>query len=204
MAFRKKPPVARAGLVIVGLGNPGPGYAATRHNLGFKAADQLARRLGVKIDRRDSRALVATAGHPGDDATSVLLVKPQTYMNLSGRAVAVLLRKHGLGPADLWVLHDEMDVAFGRLRVRKGGGPGGHNGVRSLIEDLGSPGFVRFRIGVGRPPGEDDPVDHLLEPFTPEERDRVPALVDLAADAVMRALQDGIEVSMNNFNGQSA
>ncbi|MEA2645374.1 MAG: peptidyl-tRNA hydrolase, family [Chloroflexota bacterium] len=202
MAFRRKQAEPRPGLVIVGLGNPGREYAGTRHNLGFLAADEVARRLGTRITQRDSRALVGAAQPPGD-GPSVLLVKPQTFMNLSGQAVAKLLRKHQLGPGDTWVLHDEMDIAFGRLRIRKGGGPGGHNGVRSLIADLGTQEFSRFRMGVGRPAGEEDPVDHLLEPFTADERARVPALVELTANAVMDALSDGIDVSMNRHNGSS-
>src|SRR5258708_25297889 len=112
--------------------------------------DEVARRLGVRVSERNSQSLVATAKRPGDGG-SVLLAKPQTFMNLSGRAAAALMRKHKLQLPHVWVMHDEMDVPFGKLRVRKGGGPAGNNGVRSLIADLGGSDFARFRMGIGRP-----------------------------------------------------
>jgi PTH1 family peptidyl-tRNA hydrolase len=163
---------------------------------------ELAHRLGVRVTERSSNALVATARAPGREG-SVLLAKPQTFMNLSGRAAAALLRKHKLTPSDLWVIHDDMDLPFGRLRIRKGGGAGGNNGVRSLIAELGDSGFVRFRMGVGRPQ-PDDAVEYLLSPFTDEERERLPAFVAVAVEAVMDALNEGIDVSMNRHNGRSA
>jgi PTH1 family peptidyl-tRNA hydrolase len=202
MTFRRKPATPPVDLIIIGLGNPGREYSGSRHNLGFMCLTELARRLGVRVTDRSSNALVATAKARGREA-SVLLVKPQTFMNLSGRAAAALVRKHKLAPCDVWVIHDDMDLPFGRLRIRKGGGAGGNNGVRSLIVELGDSGFVRFRMGVGRP-GPDDAVDYLLSPFTDEERARLPAFVALTVDALMDALSEGIDVSMNRHNGRSA
>jgi PTH1 family peptidyl-tRNA hydrolase len=201
MTFRRKPATPPVDLIIIGLGNPGREYSGSRHNLGFICLTELARRLGVRVTERSSNALVAAAKAPGQEG-SVLLAKPQTFMNLSGRAAAALVRKHKLAASDVWVIHDDMDLPFGRLRIRKGGGAGGNNGVRSLIAELADSGFVRFRMGVGRPE-PDDAVDYLLSPFTDEERERLPAFVALTADAVMDALSDGIEVSMNRHNGRA-
>jgi peptidyl-tRNA hydrolase, PTH1 family len=198
---RRRAVPAPVSLILIGLGNPGREYSGTRHNIGFMCLDEVARRLHVRVTGRESKALVATASHPGG-AGSVLLVKPQTYMNLSGRAVGPLVKKHGLDASAVWAIHDEMDIPFGKLRIRKGGGSGGNNGVRSLIADLGEQGFSRFRMGVGRPEPE-DAVDHLLSPFTDAERERLPAFISLTADAVLDALVEGIDVSMNRYNGRS-
>lgn len=201
MAFRRraKRPVT---LVVVGLGNPGREYSGTRHNVGFMTLDLLAKRLGVRFDHREARAQVAEAPGPGDTSTSILLAKPQTFMNLSGESAGPLLKKCGLGANDMWVVYDELDLPFGRLRIRRSGGAGGHNGVASLIERVGTNHFPRFRVGIGRP-DEPDPVDHLLSPFTDEERERLPALLELAADAVEAGLEEGLEASMNRFNGRT-
>jgi PTH1 family peptidyl-tRNA hydrolase len=201
MTFRRKPAGAPVDLMVLGLGNPGREYSGSRHNLGFMCLTELAGRLGVRVTERSSNALVATATVPGRDG-SVLLAKPQTFMNLSGRAAAALMRKHKLTPSDLWVIHDEMDIPFGKLRIRKGGGAAGNNGVRSLIAELGDSGFIRFRVGVGRPEPE-DAAEYILAPFTDEERRRLPAFIALTVDAVMDALTEGIDMSMNRHNGRS-
>ena len=188
--------------MVVGLGNPGVEYRGTRHNVGFLALDALARRLGIAVTSRDSGAQVGQGLVPGGDR-NVLLVKPQTFMNLSGKAVAPLLRRHKLTTDRLWVLHDEIDIAFGRLRIRPGGGAGGHNGITSIMQSLGGDReFMRVRMGVGRPDGEDT-VDHVLGGFPEGQRERVPALVDLAVEATMVGLVDGLEEAMNQFNGRS-
>ena len=185
--------------MVVGLGNPGRDYQGTRHNVGFLALDGLARRLGIAVTGRDASAKVGQGPIPGGDGL-VLLVKPQTFMNLSGRSVAPLLRKHRLTPDRLWVLHDEIDIAFGRLRIRRGGGAGGHNGVSSIIQSLGGDReFMRLRMGVGRPDGEET-VDHVLGGFPEGERERVPALVDITVEATLVGLVDGLDVAMNRFN----
>lgn len=201
MTIRRKAAAAPVSVIVVGLGNPGREYSGTRHNLGFMCLDEVARRLHVRVTEREPKALVATARHPGGGG-SVLLVKPQTYMNLSGRAVGPLAQKHGLPSSAVWAIHDEMDIPFPKLRIRKGGGSGGNNGVRSLIADLGDQDFIRFRMGVGRPEPE-DAVDHLLSPFTEAERERLPGFITLTADAVLDALTEGIEGSMNRYNGRS-
>lgn len=199
MAFRRKAPAAEqraVELLVVGLGNPGSEYSGTRHNLGFRCIDELGRRLGVRVTQKQDQALVGAS-------TSVLLVKPQTYMNLSGKSVNALLRRHKLTPTCMWALYDELDLPFGRLRIRLDGGHGGHNGVRSLIQECGSNSFARFRMGVGRPaPGEQ--IDYLLSPFSPDERERVEDLVALTCDAVELALKEGIETAMNRYNGAEA
>ncbi|HEV3232734.1 MAG TPA: aminoacyl-tRNA hydrolase [Candidatus Dormibacteraeota bacterium] len=204
MGFLKRPraPEGEVGQVIVGLGNPGPEYRDTRHNLGFMVVDELARRLGTRITVNQDKALVGLSRHPGEPDRRVLLAKPQTYMNLSGRAAAAIVRRHRLKPTEVWAVYDEMDIAFGRLRIRLGGSAGGHNGVASLIQDLGTKDFPRFRAGVGRP-SSGDPVDYLLQPFDRDQRERVPELVDLAAGALEVALREGLETSMNRFNARS-
>jgi PTH1 family peptidyl-tRNA hydrolase len=202
MAFRKKPQAA-VDLLVVGLGNPGGEYRDTRHNLGFMVVDELAKRMRGRVTDREGKSLTGRVLPPRGRAGAVLLAKPQTYMNLSGRAVSELLDRHRLTPDDLWVVYDEMDLDFGKLRVRKDGGPGGHNGVKSIIESLGTQSFVRFRVGVGRPESG-DPVDHLLTGFSSAEDEKLPALIGLAADAVIDGLADGIDVAMNRHNGRSA
>jgi PTH1 family peptidyl-tRNA hydrolase len=191
------------GVVIIGLGNPGREYHDTRHNLGFMCVDEVARRLHCELKLRQDNALVGRARHPGRADVGVVIAKPQTYMNLSGRAAAALLRRHGVAPEDLWLVYDELDLPFGKLRIRKGGSAGGHNGVESVAEAIGTKQFPRFRVGIGRPDA-DDPIDYLLSPFGAEERERLPAIIDLVAEAVLDALTEGLEVSMTRHNGRSA
>lgn len=203
MSFRRKAsePTAGVAALVVGLGNPGPSYSGTRHNIGFRAVDALAKRLNTSVSNKDLRSLVGRARVPGE-ATDVVLAKPQTFMNLSGRAVAPLLRKHNLGPQDLWVVHDDIDLPFGRLRIRRGGGAGGHNGISSIFQDVADRDFVRIRMGVGRP-DPDDAVDYVLDTFVEPERERLPAFIDLAVEAVVTGLVEGLEISINKFNGKS-
>ncbi|HEV3233797.1 MAG TPA: aminoacyl-tRNA hydrolase [Candidatus Dormibacteraeota bacterium] len=203
MGFRRKKATLPVRRMVVGLGNPGSEYSRTRHNLGFMVVDRLAERLGVRVTQRDKKALVATAPDPGDSSRSILLAKPQTFMNLSGEAVAALARKHGLDPANLWLVYDELDIPFGKLRIRLKGSPGGHKGVASVAGALGTTAFPRFRVGIGRPEEEPDPVDYLLSAFNDEEKEKLPALVDLGADAVMAGLTEGIEIGMNQYNRES-
>lgn len=186
-----------ANLVIAGLGNPGAQYAQTRHNLGYEVLDLLAKRLGssFRIRVRGQHAMAQVGGR------SVLLVKPTTFMNLSGPAVAPLLRRNGLPPASLLVIHDDLDLPAGRVRVRRGGSAGGHRGVQSIIDALGTPEFNRLKIGIGRPPVGVDPVDFVLFRPTPNERALFNAAIDLAAQACEVWLADGIDAAMNAFNG---
>jgi PTH1 family peptidyl-tRNA hydrolase len=183
--------------LIVGLGNPEEDYADTRHNLGFACVRELARRLDVKIDRKRWQSLVGRS-----ESRGVWFVLPQTYMNLSGEAVARALRDTKLTPDQLWVVHDELDLPLCRLRIRRGGSGAGHNGVLSIISSLGTPDFVRFRVGIGKPARKGSPAgrSYVLGRFTKAEAARVPAIVDGVADALEMALDAGIERAMERFN----
>lgn len=188
--------------LIVGLGNPGPQYAATRHNIGFMVTDELARRTGSRLSRhRRAQALAAeaTLGVPGAHA-SVVLVEPQAYMNASGGPVKALLQFYRIEVAHLVVVHDELDIPFEAIRVKRGGGDGGHNGLKSIRQALGTGDFLRVRAGIGRPPGRQDPADFVLSPFGAGERAQLPLLVDRAADAVESLVFDGLEATQNAFN----
>jgi len=169
---------------VVGLGNPGPEYRDTRHNIGHRVLDRLARRLH-KAWRRDGRAVVAHAVWRGEP---VHLVKTQTFMNVSGPAVAEALRRLGAGPEDLILVYDDIDLPLGTVRVRMKGSHGGHNGVRSVLERLGTSDVRRVKVGIGRPERKDDVVDHVLAEFDPDEHAAVDAAVEEAADRVLALL----------------
>lgn len=184
---------------IVGLGNPGREYEASWHNVGFRVADEIARRCDVSIRRRCYRALTVETRI---GRTEVLLMKPQTYMNRSGEAVAAACKELDIPIERVIVAYDEADLPLGRLRVRRGGGPGGHRGVSSIIDQTASREFCRVRLGVGRPADRDaDLAEHVLSPIPSDARDVVVGLVARAADAVERIVADGIDVAMREFNG---
>ncbi len=185
-------------LLVVGLGNPRPQYAKTRHNLGFMVADLLAARMGAtfKVHKR-SGAEIATgrlAHRP------VVLAKPRTYMNESGRQVGPLAKFYSVTPADVIVIHDELDIDFGQIRLKQGGGEGGHNGLRSLVNALGTKDFHRVRIGIGRPPGRKDPAAFVLENFSATERPQVPTICEMAADATELLVEVGLEPAQNQVH----
>jgi PTH1 family peptidyl-tRNA hydrolase len=188
-------------LLIVGLGNPESEYADTRHNLGFECVRELARRLGVQVNRKRWQSLV---GH--SEARGIWLMLPQTYMNLSGQPVAKALRDIGLTPQRLWVVHDELDLPLCRMRIRRGGSGAGHNGVLSLITSLGTPDFIRFRVGIGKPARKGSPAGrhHVLGRFTKAEAARLPNIVDGVAGALELAIEKGIERAMEQFNRPGA
>jgi PTH1 family peptidyl-tRNA hydrolase len=188
-------------LLIVGLGNPESEYADTRHNLGFECVRVLARRLGVQVNRKRWQSLV---GH--SEARGIWLMLPQTYMNLSGQPVAKALRDIGLTPQRLWVVHDELDLPLCRMRIRRGGSGAGHNGVLSLITSLGTPDFIRFRVGIGKPARKGSPAGrhHVLGRFTKAEAARLPNIVDGVAGALELAIEKGIERAMEQFNRPGA
>ncbi len=183
--------------LIVGLGNPEADYADTRHNLGFACVRELARRLDVKIDRKRWQSLVGRS-----ESRGVWFVLPQTYMNLSGEAVAKALRDTSLTSEQLWVVHDELDLPLCRIRIRRGGSGAGHNGVLSIISALGTPDFVRFRVGIGKPARKGSPAgrSYVLGRFTKAEAARLPSIVDGVATALEVALDAGIERAMERFN----
>lgn len=189
--------VVEPGRLIVGLGNPGPAYARHRHNIGFMAVDRFAERHGFRFDRRVAHALVAAGTF---DGAPLVLAKPQTYMNRSGEAVRALVRRYTRGPQDLVVVYDDLDLPLGRLRLRKEGSHGGHNGMRDIITALGTQQFARLRLGIGRPPPGVDPADYVLSPFTPDERPVVEALLDTAVAALECLLREGVESAMNRYN----
>lgn len=183
--------------VIVGLGNPGSDYEETRHNLGFKVVELLAENLGARPAESGCKAVWCVADFGDDD---VALVMPQTFMNLSGESVGCVLHKLGAGLRDLVVVHDDMDLALGAVRVKEGGGAGGHNGLTSVIESLGSADFARVRLGIGRPPGKMDPADYVLSPFDPQEREDAEFMVPSAVQAVAHILEHGVDSAMNEYN----
>jgi peptidyl-tRNA hydrolase, PTH1 family len=178
--------------LVVGLGNPGQEYAATRHNVGFIVIDEVARRHGIATWKKKDGAHQAV-----DSTQNVVFVKPTTFMNLSGTPVRLISSWYRTPPDGVLILSDDMDLPFGKLRMRPFGGHGGHNGLRSVIATIGE-GFPRIRIGVGRP--EYDSVDHVLGPFSGEEREKLPKIVVAAADGVERWLENGIEDAMQFVN----
>jgi PTH1 family peptidyl-tRNA hydrolase len=183
--------------LVAGLGNPGPGYAGNRHNAGFMVADVLAGRIRASFKRDRSRAAVATgrlAGWP------VTLAKPQTFMNLSGGPVASLRSFFKLPPERIVVVHDELDIPFGTIRLKLGGGDNGHNGLRSVSSALGTRDYFRVRVGIGRPPGRMDPADFVLHDFSAAEKKLVPELLERSADAVEALLERGLAAAQNEFH----
>ena len=183
--------------LVVGLGNPGAEYEHTRHNAGFFVADLLATRMGCRFKAHKSRALVAEGRLAG---LPVTLAKPTSYMNDSGGAVASVAQFYKTPVERIVAIHDELDLEFGQLRVKVGGGDNGHNGLKSLRGSLGTGDFFRVRFGIGRPPGRMAPADFVLRDFTSPERKELPILIDRSADAVEMLLRDGLEQAQNAFN----
>jgi PTH1 family peptidyl-tRNA hydrolase len=189
-------------LLVVGLGNPGPEYRLTRHNAGFLVVERLSARLGGRWRRGlFANAEVARVVLGG---RAVALCKPLTYMNLTGRAVGPLMRREGLEPADLLLVYDDMDLPLGRLRIRPGGGPGGHRGVASVLQAVGSEEVARVRVGIGRPPDGVDAAQYVLAPVPPAERALWSEAVERGADAVESVILDGLAVAMDRWNGRNS
>jgi PTH1 family peptidyl-tRNA hydrolase len=188
--------------LVVGLGNPGPGYAGHRHNVGQMVVAELASRLGTTLKAHKAGAVVGEARvRPGGDR--IALAVPSTFMNVSGRPVAALLKFYSLDLSRLVVVHDELDLPFDTVRLKTGGGPGGHNGVRDIIAAVG-PDFIRVRVGIGRPPGRQDPADFVLSPFSTAERDTLPNLISDAADATELILIDGLLAAQQRWHAPRA
>ncbi len=183
--------------VVVGLGNPGSSYARTRHNVGFWVVERLAERHRLRFARREYKSQVAEGRIGAED---VVLLKPQTFMNASGEAVRRARRDLGLDPREFVIVHDDLDLGVGRVRVKASSGAGGHRGVESVIEALGSKAFPRVRVGVGRPAGA-GAIDYVLAPPAGEERRILDASVEQAADAVEVVLGEGVVPAMDRFNG---
>jgi peptidyl-tRNA hydrolase, PTH1 family len=183
--------------LIVGLGNPGPGYAGNRHNAGFMVVDELARRVGGRFSAHKCGADVLEARLAG---RRVVLARPRSYMNISGPAVAATARYFKISPTDVVVVHDDLDLDYGVLRLKRGGGEGGHNGLRSISACLGTKDYLRVRFGIGRPPGRMDPADYVLRDFSPVQRQELGLLVDRCADAVEQLLAQGLAATQNQLH----
>lgn len=184
--------------LIVGLGNPGPRYESTRHNIGWRALDRFAARHALSFTKTEHRALVASGSINGD---RVILAKPMTFMNLSGDSVVPLARFYKIDTARIIILCDDIDIPFGTIRVRKTGSSGGQNGLKHIIERMGTPDIARVRMGLGRPPGRMNPADYVLTPFKGDDEIGAIEMSDRAAAAVETWLKDGIDIAMTRFNG---
>ena len=184
--------------LVVGLGNPGSRYERTRHNVGFGVVERLAERHGVAVKDKRFNARIGRGQIVGEQ---VLLARPQTWMNLSGDSVGPMKGYYKLTREEIIVVHDDLDLPFGVVRIKAGGGHGGHNGLRDLVKKTGGAEFNRVRIGIGRPDGPMDPADYVLARWSAEQASVVPDLVDRAADCVEAVLRDGVKDAMNRFNG---
>ena len=183
--------------LVVGLGNPGPAYAGNRHNVGFMVLDLLGERVGARFKAHKGRADVVEGRLAGQRA---VLAKPKTYMNLSGGPVASLRDFFKVPTERIVVVHDELDIPYGTLRLKQGGGDNGHNGLRSITSSIGSKDYLRLRVGVGRPPGRQDPADYVLKDFSGAERKDLAFHVDRAADAVEALLTGPLDAAQNTFH----
>ena len=183
--------------LILGLGNPGGEYRSTRHNVGWMALDELEERGRFGRQRREGPAKVREGAIDGYD---MVTARPQTYMNVSGRAAVHLLRKYGVPPEDLIVVHDDVDLPLGRIRLKRGGGAAGQRGVLSIADALRTQEFLRVRIGVSRPVERDQMVDYVLDRFTPDERERLGVVIPRAADAVVALVRNGLDSAMSEYN----
>jgi len=193
--------MAYDGWIVVGLGNPGPSYAATRHNVGYLVADELAQRMGASWKAHKSGRALAVEGRLGGiPGVRTVLGRGRCYMNESGGPVAQLLQFYKSSPDRLIVIHDELDLPYGDLRAKHGGGDNGHNGLRSIRRSLDTGDYVRLRVGIGRPSGRQDMADYVLSPFAPVERRELDLHVQQAADAVESLVTDGLEKTQNQFN----
>jgi len=185
--------------LIVGLGNPGRAYRWTRHNMGFWLVERFAKELGIDLSRRGFQSVYGR-GKIGNE--EIILAKPQTFMNLSGEAVRRLLHYFKVPPENLVVLHDDLDLPFGKMRIRLRGGTGGHQGVKSIVEALGSDGFVRLKVGIGRPADRgQDVADYVLEPLVGAEKEEFKAAVERALEALGVLLREGPQATMDRFHG---
>ena len=195
--------VSEGPFLIVGLGNPGPGYAGNRHNVGAMVLDELAARAGIRLSPGKGARSRALAGEGRLAGRRVVLARPLTYMNESGGPVRGLLDYHHLPAEDLVVIHDELDIPFSAVRLKRGGGEGGHNGLRAVTRSTGTKDYLRVRVGIGRPPGRQDPADCVLKDFSATERKELDLLIVEAADAAEALLVRGLEAAQNEVHPRS-
>ncbi|MDP9797865.1 PTH1 family peptidyl-tRNA hydrolase [Catenuloplanes nepalensis] len=188
--------------LIVGLGNPGKEYAGNRHNVGFMVAELLAKRVGGKFGRHRRAVADVAEGRLGIGGPRLVLARPLTYMNLSGGPAAALAQFYKIPVEHVIAVHDELDIPFGELRAKRGGGEGGHNGLRSMSKSLASKEYARVRFGVGRPPGRQDPADYVLSDFAGAERKELEFLIDRAADFTEMIVEKGLEPAQNYYHGR--
>lgn len=184
-------------LVVVGLGNPGPKYAETRHNVGFWCIDMLAKQHRTKLERKHRTSIL---GEDEIEGQRVILVKPRTFVNRSGQAVEYLMTRYGVPIEKVLIIHDDINLPVGKLRLRPSGSAGGHNGLRSIIEITGSQDFPRLRVGVGRPPDGDDQIGHVIGEMSPQEREATNDALERVVKAISSLLTENIDVTMNRFN----
>lgn len=187
--------------LIVGLGNPGPDYAATRHNIGQMVLDQLAQEVGGNFKKHSKARAQVLEGRLGLGGPRVVLAKPLTYMNLSGGPVLALANFYGLAPEEIIVVHDELDIPFDSVKLKIGGGEGGHNGLRDISKALGTKDYYRVRTGIGRPPGRMDTADFVLKPFSTAEKKDLPFLISNAADATQMLIREGLLATQQKYHG---
>ena len=191
--------------LIVGLGNPGRGYANNRHNVGFVCLNHLARVQGIRFDKKQCKARIGTGEVAG---SKVVIAKPQTYMNRSGQSVSLLANKFNVSLDNLLVIHDDLDLPLGKIRIRQGGSAGGHKGVGSIITELGSQNFIRIRVGIGRPVknegftefSEDEIINYVLSDFTPDEKQTITQVIARVSEAILCLLTEGLAAAMNRYN----
>ena len=191
--------------LIAGLGNPGRGYANNRHNVGFMCLNYFAKKQGIRFDKKRGKARIGIGEIAG---TKVALARPQTYMNLSGQSVCLLAKKFDINLNDLLVIHDDLDLPLGKIRIRQGGGSAGHKGVNSITTELGSQDFIRIRVGIGRPNiiggsaeiSEADIITYVLSDFTPEEKQAITQVIPTVSEAVLCILTEGLTAAMNKYN----
>ena len=191
--------------LIVGLGNPGRGYANNRHNVGFICLNHFAQKQGIQFDKKQCKARVGLGEVTG---SKVVIARPQTYMNKSGQSVSLLVKKFNISPDNLLVIHDDLDLPSGKIRIRQGGSSGGHKGVGSIITELGSQDFVRIRVGIGRPVknedstefSEDEIINYVLSDFTPDEKQAITQVIPRVSEAILCLLTEGLTTAMNKYN----
>ena len=183
--------------LIIGLGNPGKKYRLTKHNMGFRIVDRFAEKEGIKLKRRLGKVQI---GEGRSGAERVVIAKPLAYMNRSGSVVKKLIKEVGISPDQLVVVHDDLDLACGRIKIKEGGGHGGHKGVRSIIEELGSPGFLRVKVGIDKPQGPDEGADYVLSPFDNEQLPLVEESMEQASKAIEAIIVSGKDKAMSMYN----
>lgn len=187
--------------LIVGLGNPGPNYAKTRHNIGQMVLDELAKEVGGSFKKHSKASAVVVEGRFGFGGPKVILMKSLGYMNTSGGPVSAIAKFYGIDPDHIIVVHDELDIPFDTIKVKIGGGEGGHNGLRDITKALGSKDYYRVRTGIGRPPGRMDTADFVLKPFSSIEAKDLPFLISNAADATMMLVKEGLLATQQRYHG---